>query len=163
MSKNQVRKSDEPSKNPMLGTNPKDIHGYKKVDVSLLPSIAMLHGGHAMMDGARKYGPYNWRDNAVLARVYIAAAVRHINYWASGEELADDSSVPHLGHAIACLAILLDAQATGNLIDDRVKSEALIKAMKDLDAIVKTQAETRAKNLEPSPPEDVRGVTKRGF
>lgn len=143
MSKSQVKKSVAPSKNPMLGTNPKDIHGYKKVDGSLLPSIALIHGAHAMMDGARKYGPYNWRDNAVLARVYIAAAVRHINMWAAGEELADDSGVHHLGHAIACLAILLDAQATGNLIDDRAKSEALIKAMKDLDAIVKAQAEAR--------------------
>jgi hypothetical protein len=27
--------------------------------------------------------------------------------------------VRHLGHAKACLGILLDAEATGNLIDDR--------------------------------------------
>lgn len=100
-----------------------------------------------MMDGARKYGPYNWRDNAVLARVYIAAAIRHINMWAAGEELADDSSVHHLGHAIACMAILLDAQVTGNLIDDRAKSSELVKAMKDLDAIVKAQATARAEAL----------------
>ena len=131
----------------MLGQNPKDIHGYKKIDSSLLPSIAMVHGAHAMMDGARKYGPYNWRDNAVLARVYIAAAVRHINMWASGEEVADDSDVHHLGHAIACLAILLDAQATGNLIDDRAKSSTLIKEMKALDAFVKAQAEARAASV----------------
>lgn len=143
MSRSPRKKSVARTRNPMLGRNPKDIHGYKKVDLTLLPSIASVHGSHAMMDGAKKYGPYNWRDNAVLARVYIAAAVRHINMWAAGEELAEDSSVHHLGHAIACLAILLDAQATGNLIDDRAKSEALIKAMKDLDAIVKAQAEAR--------------------
>jgi hypothetical protein len=127
--------------NPVLGENPKDRHGYKKVDVTLLPSIATMHGAHAMMDGARKYGPYNWRGNAVLARVYIAAAIRHLEYWAAGEEQAKDSIVHHLGHAIACCAILLDAQATGNLIDNRAKSPELIAAYDALNALVKAQAE----------------------
>ena len=44
----------------------------------------------------------------------------HLNAWAEGEEAAPDSGVHHLGHARACLGILLDAQETGNLIDDRV-------------------------------------------
>jgi hypothetical protein len=128
-----------------LGSNPKDLLGYKKVDLSLLPDIAVFHGAHAMMDGARKYGPYNWRDNAVLARVYIAAAKRHLDYWAAGEETAKDSQVHHLGHALACIAIVLDAQATGNLIDDRAKSPALIAAFDALNDQVKAAAEARAK------------------
>ena len=81
--------------------------------------IAALHGAHAMMDGARKYGPFNWRDKKVQAHIYVDAALRHIAAWFDGEELADDSKVHHLGHAIACCAILLDAQATDSLIDDR--------------------------------------------
>ncbi len=40
-----------------------------------------------------------------------------------GQEKADDSGCHHLGHARACLGILLDAQATGNLIDDRPVTE----------------------------------------
>lgn len=139
-----------------LGTNPKDRHGYKKVDTTLLPAAALMHGAHAMMDGARKYGPYNWRGNAVLARVYIAAAMRHIEYWAAGEECAEDSGVHHLGHAIACCAILLDAQATGNLIDNRAKSEALIKAFNELNALVKAQANARGAEGEPGRP----GITE---
>ena len=126
-----------------LGTNPKDLLGYKKVDLTLLPGIAMFHGAHAMMDGAVRYGPYNWRGNAVLARVYIAAVKRHIDYWEAGEETAQDSMVHHLGHAIACLAILLDAQATGNLIDNRHKSPELIAAYDALNALVKEQAERK--------------------
>jgi hypothetical protein len=36
---------------------------------------------------------------------------------ADGNELG--SGLPHLAHAIACLAIIIDADAAGTLIDDR--------------------------------------------
>lgn len=124
-----------------LGENPKDRIAAKKVDLSLLPDIAVFHGAHAMMNGARRYGAFNWRDNAVLARVYIAAAQRHLAYWAAGEETAQDSGVHHLGHAIACLSILLDAQATGNLGDDRAKSPAVIAALDAINDAVKAANE----------------------
>ena len=39
--------------------------------------------------------------------------------WFEGQEAAGDSNVHHLGHVVACAGILLDAQATGNLVDDR--------------------------------------------
>jgi hypothetical protein len=100
-------------------TNPKDLVGDTKVSMTKLPAVAIVHGAHAMMDGARKYGPYNWRAKKVVAHIYIDAALRHLTAWFEGEELAQDSKVHHLGHAIACCAILLDAQETGNLVDDR--------------------------------------------
>jgi hypothetical protein len=99
--------------------NPKDLLGVKKVSITKFPATALAHGAHAMMDGARKYGPFNWRGNAVIASIYIDACMRHLTAWFDGEETASDSGVHHLGHAIACLGILLDAQETGNLIDDR--------------------------------------------
>lgn len=102
-----------------LGTNPKDLLGAAKVSPTKLPAVASLHGAHAMMDGAIKYGPYNWRDKAVIASIYVDACKRHVEAWFEGQECATDSGVHHLGHAIACLAILLDCQETGNLIDDR--------------------------------------------
>lgn len=108
-----------PPKSKALGSNPKDLLGNTKVSLSKLPAVAIVHGAHAMMDGAIKYGPYNWRDNEVVGSIYVDAAMRHILDWFEGEELAGDSGVHHLGHAIACCAILLDAQETGNLIDDR--------------------------------------------
>jgi hypothetical protein len=72
-----------------------------------------------MMDGAKKYGPYNWRDNPVLYRVYIAAAIRHLYQLLDGEDFDPISGVHHVGHARACLGILADANETGNLVDDR--------------------------------------------
>lgn len=99
--------------------NPKDLVGNKKVSVTKLPSVAILHAARAMMDGAEKYGPYNWRAKKVIASIYVDAAIRHLLTWFEGQETAKDSGVHHLGHAIACEAILLDALETGNLVDDR--------------------------------------------
>lgn len=102
--------------------NPKDLVGQKKVSISKLPAVAIVHGAHAMEYGASKYEAYNWRENAVVASIYIDAAQRHLLTWFEGQETAKDSGVHHLGHALACMAILLDAQETGNLIDDRPKT-----------------------------------------
>lgn len=104
-------------------TNPKDLLGVKKVSMSKIPSIAIAHEALAMMDGAGKYGPHNWRGNGVQAMIYIDALLRHVMLWVEGQEEAPDSGCHHLGHARACLGILLDAQATGNLIDDRPPAE----------------------------------------
>lgn len=99
--------------------NPKDLVGNTKVSITKLPVIGTIMGAMAMMDGAEKYGPYNWREKDVVAHIYVDAAMRHWMDWFEGQEAASDSKVHHLGHAIACAAIILDAQANGNLIDDR--------------------------------------------
>jgi Domain of unknown function (DUF5664) len=108
-----------PPESKALSANPKDLIGSTKVSISKFPTVALMHGAMALMDGAEKYGPYNWRDKDVIASIYVDTAYRHLMDWFEGQEKASDSKVHHLGHAIACLAILLDAQATGNLIDDR--------------------------------------------
>lgn len=102
-----------------LSPNPKDLLGMKKVSITKVPATALAHCAHAMMNGADKYGAYNWRDKAVYASIYVDACFRHLTAWFEGEEIATDSKVHHLGHAMACLAIILDAKETGNLIDDR--------------------------------------------
>ncbi len=104
---------------PALGTNPKDLLGIKKVQLNLVPASSIIYQALAMEDGARKYGPFNWRSNKVIASIYIAAAMRHLQAWQDGEELAEDSQKPHLAHALACIGIIVDAKETGNLVDDR--------------------------------------------
>lgn len=101
------------------GSNPKAITGAVKVSVSKLPPAGVIHGALAMMDGAEKYTPYNFRDVKISATVYVDALLRHVLAYFDGEDLAPDSRAHHLGHAIACAAIILDAQERGNLIDDR--------------------------------------------
>ncbi|WRQ08292.1 DUF5664 domain-containing protein [Mycobacterium phage jiawei] len=100
-------------------TNPKTRFGMAKPPIGLIPGPAMIHMAEAFRDGAQKYGPANWREDPVSSSTYINAAFRHILSWYDGEEEAQDSGVHHLGHAAACLAILLDAQAQGTLHDDR--------------------------------------------
>jgi hypothetical protein len=102
-------------------SNPKDVlaASEQRVLLHLIPSPALAHTAQALMDGARKYGPYNWREEGVSAVTYISATMRHLRDWLDGEELAEDSKVHHLGHAMACLAIILDGIEVGNLVDDR--------------------------------------------
>lgn len=112
------------------GLNPKDAVGVTKPSMTIVPKVPLYHMAAAFEDGSRKYGRHNWREVNVLASVYLDAAVRHLTLWEAGEEVADDSSVHHLAHAMACLAILIDAQAHGTLSDDRVKAPAVIEFIK---------------------------------
>lgn len=121
-------------------TNPKDRLGIKKPRLSLVPPAGILYAALAMANGADKYGPYNWRSKKVQQMIYLEACKRHIDEYQDGAELDKEptclgcqereagtaekcrfghSWLPHLGHAIACLVILVDALETGNSVDDR--------------------------------------------
>lgn len=117
--KPRVDKKSVGGKDHYPDDNPKTVLGLKKVSLTKVPAAAVLYAALAMQDGANKYGPYNWRSKRVTASIYIDACLRHLAAWFDGEELAEDSKVPHLGHALACLSILIDAKETGNLNDDR--------------------------------------------
>jgi hypothetical protein len=99
--------------------NPKVGAASKKYSLRYLPLAANIEVNRALENGAVKYGVCNWRDTNVKASVYIDAALRHIAQWQEGQEDASDSTVHNLGHAMASLAIIIDAQAQGVLIDDR--------------------------------------------
>lgn len=100
-------------------TNPKDAIGSQKLPLHLWPSTATAMGCLGLLDGALKYGRANWRASGVRASIYFDAASRHLNAWFEGEEQDPDSGLPHLAHALACLAIVVDAEAAGLLVDDR--------------------------------------------
>lgn len=99
--------------------NPKDILGASKPSMGLIPVGAMESVARVMELGAKKYGPYNWRSKKVKAMVYANAGLRHLFKWIGGESIDEESGQPHLAHCAACMLIVLDAMATGNLIDDR--------------------------------------------
>jgi hypothetical protein len=99
--------------------NPKDILGASKPQLNLVPPALLIHVAQAMANGAKKYGPYNWRDKKVKLSIYLAAAQRHILAYSDGEDLAEDSGTHHAAHAAACLGIILDALECNCLIDDR--------------------------------------------
>lgn len=100
-------------------SNPKDTIGSDKLPLHLWPTTATAMGSIGLLEGAVKYGRLNWRHTGVRASIYIDACKRHLDAWMEGEETAPDSGVPHLANALACLAIIVDAQAAGMLTDDR--------------------------------------------
>ena len=99
--------------------NPKSVFGSQKVDLSLNPPSAIIYMALGFVDGGKKYGPFNWRNDKVAASVYIAALKRHLLAWIDGEDNDPKSGKPHLAHMLANIAILVDAVETGNLIDNR--------------------------------------------
>lgn len=100
-------------------TNPKDLLGFKKPPLRLVPAALIIQTARAMALGAKKYGPYNWRDKKVRRTVYLEAAMRHILCALDGEDLDPESGVPHEAHAAACMGIILDAMQIDAMIDDR--------------------------------------------
>lgn len=101
-------------------SNPKDNVGSTKLPFHLWPETATALGCLGLLDGELKYGRSNFRAVGVRASVYVDACRRHLAAWFEGETSDPDSGVPHLGHALACLAILVEAEAAGNLNDDRM-------------------------------------------
>lgn len=127
--------------------NPKTRLGIVKPSLSAVPATALFHLARAMMDGVEKYGIYNWREKDVPARIYIDAAMRHILSWADGEEVAEDSKVHHLAHAMACCAIVLDAYEHGALVDDRGLPGKSPEVLRRMSEELKKAAEHREEML----------------
>jgi hypothetical protein len=122
--------------------NPKTIHGAAKPPLHLVPAAGVIHEAAAFADGAAKYGPYNWRERRVSTTTYIAAAKRHLEAWFNGEEYDPVSVVHHLGHARACLGIILDAQCAGMLNDDRPPKAPIADLMRTLTRAIEAPPET---------------------
>ena len=57
------------------------------------------------MYGEKKYGRYNYTGGMAWHRI-IAACLRHVTAFASGEDTDRESGVSHLGHAGACVLML---------------------------------------------------------
>jgi hypothetical protein len=110
---------------PEMKKNKKDAVGATKADTAAIPSVAVFALGAAMADGAKKYDPYNYRESRVTASVFHNAMNRHHWDWWEGEDYAEDSLVHHLGHLMACCAILLDSISAGNFVDDRPNTRIL--------------------------------------
>ncbi len=100
-------------------TNPKDAIGVRKAPMHLVPGSAKAYMSMAFLEGALKYGKYNWRIAGVRSSIYLDAMERHMEKWKNGEDIAQDTKVPHLASVMACCAIILDAELVGMLNDDR--------------------------------------------
>jgi hypothetical protein len=103
-------------------TNPKDIIGTDKVPLGLVPATSIAYQSLGHLEGMLKYGLVNWRVAGVRFSIYLDACLRHLQKLQNGEWADPVTRVPHLGNALACLGIIVDAYEAGKLIDDRPKS-----------------------------------------
>lgn len=108
-----------PVPEPPDSMNPKDKLGLKKPALRLVPWVAVLWMAKVFTFGAKKYSEFNWRKKKVRSSVYDEAALRHIIAVMDGQDLDEETGLPHEAHVMACMAIKLDARACGVLVDDR--------------------------------------------
>lgn len=114
--------------------NPKYVEALKrgKLDYSVVPWPALRGLALAMQEGADKYGRFNYRQDKIEARTYIAAILRHLfgdpstgsDGWINGEDIDAESGLHHLTKVMACCALVLDAEDHGMLIDNRLDTES---------------------------------------
>jgi hypothetical protein len=95
-------------------------HDTGKVDLTLVPLVATEAEARALMFGEKKYGRYNYTQGFEASRL-VAACLRHVMAYQDGEDTDPESGLPHLGHAKACLSMLLHCDQLGTLRDNRLK------------------------------------------
>ena len=92
--------------------------GKRRVD--LVPTEAINALADILTAGAVKYGEHNWRHGMDWSRVY-GAAQRHLLAFWGGDDIDDESGMPHLWHALTNIAFLVSYQAMSVGRDDRWK------------------------------------------
>jgi hypothetical protein len=99
--------------------DPKGEAGKLKPQLQLIPPVLSQETAKALSLGAKRYGPWNWRENNVKIMTYIGAMKRHLDCILEGEDIDPESGAHHLGHVAASCGIVLDAQKHGTLVDNR--------------------------------------------
>lgn len=126
----------------MKSSNPKDLAAVTRVPMHLWPMTATVHGCSAIYEGMRKYGYYNWRHDKVSIMTYVAALQRHLFRYVGGQWADKNSGATHLGHILACLAILVDAHESGRIIDDRpIAGPDVERLMGQMEKVIEGMAE----------------------
>lgn len=94
-----------------------------KVRLSLIPSQALADMAKVLEFGAGKYGDHNWRlagDNLTLLKI-LDSLERHLLEIKKGNDIDEESGLPHIAHVLANAAFISQLTEDGTLIDDRYK------------------------------------------
>lgn len=95
-------------------------HDQGKPNWALLPIGPTEEVVRVWTFGEKKYSAWNWSLGFAYSRP-LAACLRHIFAWASGQDKDPETGYSHLAHAICCLMMLIEFQATNTGKDDRYK------------------------------------------
>jgi hypothetical protein len=86
--------------------------------LDLLPTDALREIALAFTYGAHKYEDRNWERGVNHGQLY-RATLNHLMAWHERDEFDDETSLPHLAHAGACILMLLSIHLRGAGNDDR--------------------------------------------
>ncbi len=78
----------------------------EKLRFDLLPIKSLVDVVKVLTYGAVKYADNNWMYVKPFKPRYYAALWRHVIAYMMGEELDQESGLPHLAHALCCLIFL---------------------------------------------------------
>lgn len=73
----------------------------------LIPPVVLEQLATVLTFGAKKYGPNNWQTVPDAQNRYYSAMMRHVEADRGGEVFDEESGLPHLTHALACVTFLL--------------------------------------------------------
>jgi hypothetical protein len=79
-----------------------------KLEYGLLPPLALEETVKVLTFGAQKYERDNWQRVPDSKRRYFDALQRHVWAWKQGEQIDQESGLPHLAHAMCCLMFLYE-------------------------------------------------------
>lgn len=77
-----------------------------KLRYDLIPPIVLEQLAAVLTKGAAKYGENNWQQVPNANNRYYAAAMRHLQSHMSGDMVDDETGLPHITHALACVAFM---------------------------------------------------------
>jgi hypothetical protein len=121
LQKPAIQKSDDTATNETVNEAGYQV-GVKfdtgKTRFELLPPRALMQVAEVYTHGAEKYAPRNWEKGMEWGRVY-GATQRHLQKFWSGQDLDEESALPHLAHAAFGILALLEYAETHPELDDR--------------------------------------------
>jgi hypothetical protein len=91
-----------------------------KPDFSLIPLCTLEDEARVWMHGKQKYAPWNWAKGMEWS-VPLACALRHLAAFQRGEDIDQESGLPHIAHAMCNLRMLTLYSKTFLEGDDRPK------------------------------------------
>lgn len=94
----------------------------EKSRMDLLCPFAMEELAKVLTFGSKKYSAWNWSKGITTSRL-IAAALRHIFAFASGQDLDPETGLSHIAHAMCCMMFILGMPHYIVGYDDRQKKE----------------------------------------
>jgi hypothetical protein len=79
--------------------------------------------GQVLTFGKKKYAAHNWRKGIQISRL-MAACLRHVLAFNSGEDFDPETGLSHLYHASCCLMFASELIETKREeVDDRYRAE----------------------------------------